>query len=229
MTDNTVNRRFEIRSIAASLAIVALAAGIFVLYSSAVADTPIEAKPATDSAAKSSAATSGALTTPTTQSEAATTIVASKYNDLTPEEAYVILDKGTERPGVGEYTSNKKNGTYICRRCNLALYKSKDKFESHCGWPSFDDEIKNAVDRHIDADGRRIEILCNNCGGHLGHVFDGEQFTAKNTRHCVNSISMRFIPEGEKLPPVIQLEEEAETSSDAAKPSSNETAPKSTK
>ncbi|WP_146403599.1 methionine-R-sulfoxide reductase [Planctomycetes bacterium CA13] len=129
-----------------------------------------------------------------------------KFNPLTPEEALVILDKGTERPGVGEYTTKKDPGTYICRQCNAPLYHSESKFESHCGWPSFDDKIAGAVDRHTDADGRRIEIVCHNCGGHLGHVFEGEQFTPKNTRHCVNSISMRFVPQGEELPPMIQAE-----------------------
>ncbi len=125
------------------------------------------------------------------------------FNPLSEHEAYVILHKGTERAGIGEYTDLKDPGTYICRQCNAPLYKSDSKFESHCGWPSFDDEIKGAVQRHLDADGERIEIVCSNCKGHLGHVFEGERFTAKNTRHCVNSISMRFVAEGKKAPPVI--------------------------
>lgn len=114
------------------------------------------------------------------------------YKKLTPEEEKVILFKGTERPYVGEYTDFKEKGTYHCKQCDAALYSSDDKFDSHCGWPSFDDEIKGAVKRIPDADGIRTEIVCSNCGGHLGHVFEGEGFTEKDTRHCVNSISMVF-------------------------------------
>lgn len=117
-----------------------------------------------------------------------------EYNKLTPEEEKVILHKGTEAPYSGEYWNYTGNGTYVCKQCNAPLYKSTSKFDSHCGWPSFDDELDGAVKRMPDADGRRTEIICANCGGHLGHVFLGERFTEKNTRHCVNSLSIDFIP-----------------------------------
>ena len=115
-----------------------------------------------------------------------------KYNELNDEEKYVIENKGTEYPFTGKYNDFYEEGIFTCKKCDAPLYKSEDKFKSGCGWPSFDDEITGAVKRVPDRDGRRVEIVCASCGGHLGHVFEGERLTAKNTRHCVNSISLNF-------------------------------------
>ena len=116
------------------------------------------------------------------------------YNPLSANERYVIEDKGTEPPFTGKYDDFYEEGVYLCKRCNAELYRSDAKFNAHCGWPAFDQEITGAVHRLPDPDGQRIEIECAGCGGHLGHVFLGEQLTDKNTRHCVNSISMKFVP-----------------------------------
>ena len=115
-----------------------------------------------------------------------------KYNKLNEQERYIIEQKGTERPHTGIYNDFYEKGTYFCKKCNSALYKSDDKFKSSCGWPSFDDEIKGAIKKVPDIDGRRVEIVCQKCGGHLGHIFEGEGFTSKNIRHCVNSLSLNF-------------------------------------
>ncbi len=116
-----------------------------------------------------------------------------ELNKLTPEEKRVIVDKGTEMPFIGIYTDFFEKGTYLCKHCNTALYRSDDKFPSHCGWPSFESELKGAVTRIPDPDGKRTEIICTRCKGHLGHIFEGEGYTPKNIRHCVNSISLIFV------------------------------------
>ena len=131
--------------------------------------------------------------------------MSDPFNKLTSDEADVIIRKGTEAKYKG-YTNSKVVGTYICKRCNAPLYNSTGKFQSDCGWPAFDEEIKGSVKRQLDADGDRIEIVCQNCDGHLGHVFIGERLTAKNTRHCVNSISIKLIPKGKEIPEMIKAD-----------------------
>ncbi len=121
-----------------------------------------------------------------------------KLYPLTPSQKHIIIDKGTEAPFSGEYETMDAAGTFVCRQCHQPLYRSVRKFDAQCGWPSFDKEISGAVVRTLDTDGVRTEITCSQCGGHLGHVFEGEGFTPANTRHCVNSISLLFIPENEK-------------------------------
>ena len=121
------------------------------------------------------------------------TLKKENWHALTKEESYIIELKGTEYPNSGEYNKFSQNGIFVCRRCEHPLYSSNSKFDSGCGWPSFDADFENNVKRVKDADGRRVEIICGNCTGHLGHVFEGEFFTDKNTRHCVNSLSIKFI------------------------------------
>lgn len=129
------------------------------------------------------------------------------WNRLTREEERVLVQRGTERPFTGEYDDFYRPGTYICRRCNAPLFSSQSKFDAGCGWPAFDDSYPSALKRLLDPDGRRTEIRCANCGGHLGHEFVGERLTAKNTRECVNSLSIRFVPVGQRLPDVLQPED----------------------
>ncbi len=126
------------------------------------------------------------------------------YNQLTSEEKNIIENKGTETPFTGEYDNFYKDGVFICRKCNMPLFSSKSKFDAGCGWPSFDENYPNAVKRLPDADGQRTEIECANCNAHLGHVFTGEKLTANDTRHCVNSLSIKFIPAGKETPEVIR-------------------------
>lgn len=160
---------------------------------------------ATDSAADTD--TTNADTPPTETAVSEESTAPRTYNTLTEFEQYVLLNKGTERAFVGEYTDTEDPGTYICRQCNAQLYKSTHKFHSNCGWPAFDDEIAGAVTHKPETDGTgRTEIVCTNCKGHLGHVFMNEGFTAKQTRHCVNSVSMTFIPEGDDIPDVIVID-----------------------
>lgn len=171
-------------------------------------ETPVNTVNKQDDDAKKGEPTNIASSTSTEDTKPVVTAeepqeVVGAFNPLSRDEQYVILKKGTE-PRYRGYTDHAEKGTYVCKQCNAALYKSDHKFQSHCGWPSFDDEIPGAVERHPDADGERVEIVCANCEGHLGHVFEGERLTLKNVRHCVNSISMNFVPAGEQLPAKIK-------------------------
>jgi peptide-methionine (R)-S-oxide reductase len=130
--------------------------------------------------------------------------VIMTYNNLTPEEKMVIEKKVTETPFSGEYDNFFQDGIFICRRCNSPLFSSQAKFEAGCGWPSFDDNFPNVIKEQTDPDGRRTEISCVHCGAHLGHVFKGERLTEKDTRHCVNSLSIRFVPKGKEMPKVLE-------------------------
>ena len=178
--------------------------------SSAISEPSSSSEGIDDTGDDSQATALGVKTTPKKNIQKVRGLTMSDaFNPLNDFESYVLLNKGTERAFTGEFWDTKTKGTYLCRRCNAPLYKSDSKFDSHCGWPSFDDEIKGAVIRQVDADGSRTEIVCSNCGGHLRHVFIGEQFTAKNTRHCVNSISMKFVEEGAELPAKIVPDKEA--------------------
>ena len=198
-------RHLRIQPIIAVLAVASFVAGCTedpeTVESESIPEQPIVQAAVQEAIAPPTESTGESVMSDTTEAK------PTKYNELTDIEAYVLLKKGTERPFVGEYTDTKDPGTYICRQCNAPLYLATQKFSSHCGWPSFDDEIKGAVERHTDADGDRTEIVCKNCGGHLGHVFLGEGYTEKNTRHCVNSLSMKFIAEGKPLPQVVHLPE----------------------
>ena len=129
--------------------------------------------------------------------------VVMKYNNLNKEETEIIVNKATEAPFSGEYDDFFKDGTFICRRCNQPLFSSKAKFDAGCGWPAFEENYENSVIRIKDKDGKRTEIQCSNCKAHLGHVFEGENLTSKNTRHCVNSLSIKFIPIDDALPEVL--------------------------
>ncbi len=135
---------------------------------------------------------------------------------LTQAEKIVMLEGGTEMPFTGEYDQNFARGVYVCRRCGAPLYKSDRKFDAHCGWPAFDQEIRGAVERYKDEDGVRIGIKCAKCGAHLGHVFEGERFTKTNLRHCVNSLSMKFIPSSKKAKSAVQRNKQTEVISNGA-------------
>ena len=128
------------------------------------------------------------------------------YNKLTDVERRIIEGKGTEMPFSGEYDDFYEDGTFVCRKCNAPLFSSRSKFDAGCGWPAFDEDYPNAVERLPDPDGQRTEIQCANCGGHLGHVFEGECLTDKDPRHCVNSLSIRFVPRGREMPEVVHEE-----------------------